>query len=455
MIEKWFKICPSIRSLPFMLFCFVGCVVHTVIVGRRYFEYPTVSSTSVFLPEMFTPRPITACLYFNDLVDLDRMNKDLGTNYIRENRYQTNFDQDKMTIAQIFNYTTDVSNVLHSVWFKDANREWSYPITGSNIMDVVNITKYAQGEYICYKIALKKAEAMDYLEGALINEEEQLLSSIKFSTAVSDVSVVKFMLTHKSHISSQAFISTKKLWRQLYMDGKAKFNYFYISEHAIELLSLPKPFPANCIDYTKFGFHDRSHCIDDCLANATLQTFGKISLFTPVTKTSHHLSFYLRDLWPNETDHQYRKIRQDCQFKHCKNPDCNQTITVTDQTPDSTRDHERQFVVWTYLSPKLSFKVTLSPEFSEISFILYLMSIVSTWLGLSMLSLDPSRLFEVKKKYTLVIKKELTRERKRVDRSIKQQRELTEGPFLTNWTRTANIQHPGYVHRPILWSQHM
>ena len=189
---------------------------------------------------------------------------------------------------------------------------------------------------------------------------------------------------------------------------KAKFNYFYISEHAIELLSLPKPFPANCIDYTKFGFHDRSHCIDDCLANATFQTFGKVSLFTPVTKPSDHLPFYLRDLWSNETDQQFRKIRQDCQFKHCKNPDCNQTITVTDQTPDSTRDHERQFVVWHCPSPKLSFKVTSSPEFSELSFMLYVMSIISTWLGLSVLSFDPSTLLEMKQKYALRIRKELT-----------------------------------------------
>ena len=181
MIGKCIKICPSIRSLPFTLFCFVGCAVHTVIVGRSYFEYPTVSSTSVFLPEMFTPRPITACLYFNNFVDLDRMNKDLGKTYQREKDYQSNFDQDKMTIAQIFNYTTDVNNILYSVWFKNAKREWSYSTKGSKIMDVVNITKYAQGGYICYKIALKKAEAMDYLEGAMISRGVEPLRLLECS----------------------------------------------------------------------------------------------------------------------------------------------------------------------------------------------------------------------------------------------------------------------------------
>ena len=423
MIEKCIKICPSIRSLPFTLFCFVGCVVHTVIVGRSYFEYPTVSSTSVFLPEMFTPRPITACLYLNDFVDLDRMNKDFGTNYIKEQEYHANDTQHKMTITQMLNYTTDVNNLLESVWFKDGKQKWSETINGSKIMDFVNITKYVQGEYICYKIVLKKAEAMDYLEGALISKEEQLLSEIRFSDAVSEVNVVKFMLTHNSHISSQAFISTSKLWRQFYTEGnysKAKFNYFYISEHAIELLSLPKPFPADCRDYTEMGFFDRMHCIDECIAKAVLQKFGKVSLFTPVTKPSDRLSFYLRDLGPNETDNQYRKIRQDCQFKQCKNPDCNQTITVTDETSDSTRDHERKFVVWHKLSPKLSFKVTLSPKFSEISFILYLMSIVSTWLGLSVLSFDPFKLFElIHKKCTLGIRAASANAMKRVGRMVR------------------------------------
>ena len=459
MIGKWSKACPSIRSFPFMLFCFVGCVVHCVIVGRSYFEYPTVSSTSVFMPEMFTPRPITACLYFNDFVDLDRMNKDLGTKYLREDIYQTNFDQDKMTIAQIFNYTTDVNNLFEFVWIKDAKREWSDEIRGSRILDFVNITKYAQGEYICYKITLKKVEAMDYLEGATISREEQLLSDFRFSDAVSEVSVVKFMLTHKSHISSQAFISTNKLWRQLYMEGndsKAKFNYFYVSEHAIELSSLPNPFHAGCRDYIEIGFYDRWHCIDECLANAVLQTFGEVSLFTPVTKPSHHMPFYLRDLWSNKTDQQYRKIRQDCQFKHCKNPDCNQTITVTDQTPDSTRAHQREFVVWHKLSPKLSFKVTLSPEFSEISFILYLMSIISTWLGLSMLSFNPFKFFEIWEKYTLKIRKESTVQRKRVDRMVRRPTQFTEGQFDRPWlpAQTATYhQNNGHVHHPILWSQ--
>ena len=443
-----------------MLFCLFGCVVHTVIVSKNYFEYPTVSSTSVFLPEMFTPRPITACLYFNDLVDLHRLNKDLGTKYQKESYYHGRDNQHKLTIAQMFNYTVDINRVLQSVWFKNAKREWSYPITGSKILDVVNITKYAQGEYICYKIALKKAEAMDYSEGAVINEEEQLLSEIRFSDAVSNVGVVKFMLTHKSHISSQAFMSTKKLWRQLYTEkGKqlARFNYFYISEHSIELSSLPKPFHADCRDYTKIGFHDRSHCIDECLANATLKIFGKVSLFTPVTKPSHHMSFHVRALWPNETDQQFRKIRQDCQFKHCKNPDCNQTLTVIDQTPDTTIFHERKFVVWHYLSPKVSFKVTLSPEFSEISFVLYLMSIISTWLGLSMLSFDPSNLLQIRKKYTLRIRKESTGERTRVDRLIRgptksRDRQLGSPSISTNRTSTAtHDQTIGQIHHSILW----
>ena len=446
-----------------MLLCCFGCVVHTVIVGRSYFNYPTVSSTSIFLPEMFNPRPITACLRFNDFIDLERINKDLGTNYTRKTVYQNDFDQYKMTIAQIFNYTRDINDVIQSLWFKDAKRGWSDTITGSKIMDIVDITKYAQGEYICYKISLKEVEAMDYLEGSLINEEEQLLSEIKFSGAVSEVSVVKFMLTHKSHISSQAFMSTKKLRREFYMEGncsKAKFNFFYISEHSIELSSLPKPFLADCRDYTVIGFYDRSHCVDECIANATLQTFEKVSLFTPVTKPNDRLSFYLHDLKQNETDQQFRKIRQDCQFKHCKNPDCNQTITVTDQIPDSTRAHERQFVVWHHLSPKVSFKVTLSPEFCEISFVLYLMSIVSTWLGLSVLSFDPSNLFGVKKKYVAWTRKESERQKKRVDRVIRRLIDSSEGHLGSPMVSTKVVstvghhQNIGDTHHPILWSNH-
>ena len=56
---------------------------------------PTVSSTTVFMPEMKTPYSLTSCFAFSDIVDLDGINADLGTNILsalRQKGWYSNID---------------------------------------------------------------------------------------------------------------------------------------------------------------------------------------------------------------------------------------------------------------------------------------------------------------------------------------------------------------------------
>ena len=391
---------PNVFSIFFILFCVLGCVTHISLVAKAYFKYPTVSSTNVFMPKIIKPLDVTACFYFPSIVDYARVNRDLGTNYSKDQYYHAYPDMKNTTIAQMFKYSPETKEILRRISFKTKQSFLFEDVDPNALKESANITKYLQTSFVCYKVDMKFEDLVNYLDIALVNEEEQLLSSIGYSKALENATQFKFMLTSKSsHISSREFAATIKLWRLFAIKNgtaKASFNFIYLTHHTIQVSLLTRPFSDDCRDYTEIGFLDRSQCIDDCIAKATLRVFGKVSLFTPVTQVSDYLSFHVNDLSSNETIYHYKAIWHDCQFEYCRNPDCEKTITVTEQTTDTSQSHERNLTIWHRLSPKLSFKVVSSPAMSLIDFLLFIMSLISTWLGMSMMSLDPVKYFSLK-----------------------------------------------------------
>ena len=172
-----------------------------------------------------------------------------------------------------------------------------------------------------------------------------------------------------------------------------KLDNFQSSHYSIREQLLPSPYETGCYSYSELNFTNSIECIEHCLVLKSFKKWSAIPIRSLVPnnaidykfiKVTNYTKYYA------ELD----EIRLSCQ-SICPNTSCDDTHIVTIKESgvhfgwDGLSKKNISFA-WQRKTPSIpSATILCRPTSTLTELILYIMSSISTWTGLSMMSINP------------------------------------------------------------------
>lgn len=149
---------------------------------------------------------------------------------------------------------------------------------------------------------------------------------------------------------------------------------------------LPPPYHTRCGILQAMGYDKRDNCISDCIIKLTLIRYNKLPLSTILVDGD------LNYLHLNEIDMKNHSIgladiELEC-LANCNIYDCNDIITIPTV---ETRDTDNfVFRVMMQAPSQLFSTLVFSSRMTFVEFLIYILSTIGSWMGISVLSLTTS-----------------------------------------------------------------
>lgn len=403
------KMLTQLVSWLFIGFCASGLLWQLISITDKYFRYHVVSSTIVFTPDVTKPLAMAVCVDLASIIDYKRMNRDFKTSYYKKATGLVNININNLTIKTLFDYTPSNDSILKKFSYKSKGQTKLTKVD-KNVNDHVDVVKFLQRSYVCYKITLKNHESFSYREVSVSNYYQFTIKDYFFNQNIANTTEVKLMLCSVNHLPYKEMISTQFQNRPL-VDFSRK-NMYRSNHMTIQKTSLESPYETNCKAYRKEGFYGRDHCVDECIASNVWNTFRKASLFQPVSHPSHAFPFTRKHLKNGTTFTLYSNIQTNCESVQCGKQECHdkEIVTSTDVTFSNLAGKGLRWIH--KVSSQISFEINSTPSLSFVEFIIFILGSISTWTGLSVTACNPvvlaqslsqslkPRLQEIKKRST-------------------------------------------------------
>jgi len=374
----------------FALVCTAGMTWQLYLVSTIYFSYKVNTAISVGIPTHIEPKVLTFCTRYTDVLDYDKLNRETGRNWT----YSTFIDdvrkyQDELTVAEIFDYTPPVNEAIHGVLFRSNTSTKLMNFTRQSAYNYITIDKFCYLEYICYRIERVNDSVQLYNKLAVTPMYSGLIYQIKFTELFFRANIVKIVfhtgLPYKSITTTNSFNTGYDP-----DTGTTKFPYFDAYSYTLDVLNLPAPYTTNCFDYSSIGFESESQCAESCISNKTITMFNKIPFSSIITKRSSYRMVSEIDLDSSvEIDKGVIEIQNNCTTNSkCQRVACdyNQAITNVFEKPGEAG---LRLTITIIVPANPSYKIQTMPQLTTVEFLTYVLSAVSTWTGMSVLSMNP------------------------------------------------------------------
>lgn len=383
-------------SCMFMLVCAAGLLWQLTSVIDLYFQYRVTTSTFIFRPEAVNPLGVTLCVNWRTVFDYKRANRDLNRNITKDSYGYANIYWHNMEVPYVFKYTPRTDEVLDKFNYKTKNK--SHPMHyAANISDHVDVQKFFVRKFVCYTIVVKGDEPLYSREIAVTNNYEYEVKRFTFHRQLENANEIKIILGPIDHLPYKGLGSTPAIDRRLISSSATDLNRFRSRHLTISATSMPSPYDTDCRDFKKDGFHDRYHCIDDCITSQVrINLKNKVCALSPILEPREAKIF----MWGD--DPIFQKIEHYCEFSRCAKRECHDTdiVTLTDASLDLIPN--RQFIWRHEVTFQISIEIRSIPALPFVEFLIYILGSISTWTGLSVLGCNPLALQKhVAKTFTL------------------------------------------------------
>ena len=367
--------------------CFAGLLYQTWLICILYFQYKVTTSIEIYFPDTIPPHAVTFCTRFSDVLDFDKLNRETGRNwsysldYTMINRYHN-----ELTVAQMFRYTPANHELLKKVIYR--NRSHLSELNDKEVPSKMRISKFLFLDHVCYKIGFKSNTSYTYNNVAVNLVSPGEFYKLHFSRKLIRSQYVRILLSvtfpHRS-------LAINPVINRVYneTEGTVKANHFtsYVQKVDVDRL-LPAPYETNCFDYKK-GENEIT-CAHQCIEKEVMEKFAKVpySIYIHNESLTEKVIGYL-DMQNAETEKDIDDIQKDCFIKKCKKKACKSAIVST-ITTSSQRPGKDEAMTVKYTVPLLNWtRIRVNASLSSVELFLYLLSIISTWTGLSIFTMNP------------------------------------------------------------------
>ena len=374
----------NIEAAPllFKVVCLVGLSWQLVQISSEYFKYKVDSRTSVFTPKIVQDLSMIICLPMEFSINFEKFNTELQYDWT-PNEFIRQEMLWNLSIYQIYNYTYEAENILYGVQYRKNASEVDF--AEANFSSILEMEKYLYMSDLCYLYSVRSFTPFSV---QLIKYAWIML--LDFGNKISKADGFQLFFAEKGRTPFRETIEAPPIYRG---GSSIKYDTFYSSHYSIRGHLLPPPYETHCYNYSQRNFRNSIECYESCFVLKTFNKWGGISIASLIPnkkvdykflKISNFTKYYAEE----------DKIRQYCQSS-CPDTTCDDTQIVTIQEREAYYNVSKNIsMVWQRKTPSIpSAEILCRPTSTLTELILYMMSSVSTWTGLSMMSINPLLLF--------------------------------------------------------------
>ena len=380
MLHRRLLFIKNIESAPllYQVICLVGLFWQLFQICSQYFKYEVNIRTSVFKLKISEDLSMGMCIPIEFAIDYNKLNTELQSNWTamefqRKGRFQN------LTSYQIYNYTYNADNLVYAIIYHD--KLWFADSTKKNLSSFMQLEKYYFEWKMCYLYSVRffKPLSVNQLNGGLI-------VALFFGKEIRETYAIRLFIAEKDRISFRETIEARVLQLD---DSSMKLDNFETSHYTIREQLLPLPYETGCFSYSELNMTNSIECIKRCVVQTFFQKWGTIprEYFVPNEVIDYKLIKV-----SNYTEHraELNNIELFCQSS-CPNTSCEDTQIVTIYEKESHYNYSGNISIrWERKTPSIpSIIISCRPTSILIELIVYIMSSVSTWTGLSVMAINP------------------------------------------------------------------
>ena len=369
-------------SLLFQVTCLVGLSWQLFEISGEYFKYKVNSHTTVFTPQNIEDLSMGICLPVPFTIDYNKFNDESQYNWTPDKFFLEDMLQN-LTIHQIYNYTYNADKLLYNVSYWE--NVWGRGSHYKNLSSILKMHKYFFSSNTCYLYSIRSFNSfsVQWIGGG---------NAVRFyfGKSVFQTYGIRLFFAEKNRFPFRETIEARYIYRG---NSTMKLDNFQTSHYTIREQLLPSPYETGCYSYSELNFTNSIECIERCLVVKSFKKWGAIPIRSLVANNALDFKFVRVS---NYTKYyaELDDIRLSCQ-SICPNTSCDDTHIVTIKESgvhfgwDGLSKNNISFA-WQRKTPSIpSATIFCRPTSTLTELILYIMSSVSTWTGLSMMSFNP------------------------------------------------------------------
>ncbi|KAI1279517.1 hypothetical protein HDE_14069 [Halotydeus destructor] len=369
-------------SRAFLLLCIAGLSFQLFYIVQHYMAYKTVSQISANTPDFNSAVDFTICYGYPHVLNYSQVNTETGLNLSSVSDYQ--YILDLFSVSQILRFSPSHEQLFDKFDFRYPGDYEFTTIPLTHWKDKVHVTKFLTQSYVCFTFTVNLGNSpwKSYFHGQVA----KLLTS---SGAIyeMDLNVTARAMKIIVHPRESRPTNVIMFSPLLVVDDLPVGELFDVSYRVLQVELLEPPYDTMCRNYSP-QYEEKSDCTRSCSKPETLHHLDKIpyeileydsTLEKKLIASSDLRNATIRDI--------LRRIRRHCRSK-CSQPDCFEYSTLT-QVSRSPIKNGRKVYINIPSQPCTIIRFYEATKMMDI--LIYIMSSAGAWLGMSVLSFDPTK----------------------------------------------------------------
>lgn len=375
-----------------LLACTAGVLWQLQAICVDYFAYAVVSEVSLVKVYNIQPPALSLCLPYVEVLDTSLLRR-----LLRQSPQATQSDwrlrayhqiQENVPVSQLFSATPDLSRFLTSAWVRRNN---SYSV--HTAADSVSVRKFLRDDLVCYRVAdpaLERDPAFYHkshhvtfgkrsggLMGLRLNKSRlrNVTRAVLFLHPIDNFP--------RGDRDYALFLSTDAESPAVFDESH---TFWTISWSRTLQVALEPPFTTACRNNQVLGFENKEHCQHECVQQRTLAALGKGIFTTSITDSRDNFTVLSSEsLLRNRSlellvDRLIGECNDSCWGHNCHRVNYLPLLT------SALRD-DQSVVFQVFDQNALETRVTFQEKLPFVAFLVYLLSVVGFWFGVSCLDL--------------------------------------------------------------------
>lgn len=376
----------------FWITCALGFAFQALQVCQMYFTFQTSTQIVFEDRDIMTVPSASFCYRYLDILNNESMQQDGVSMNVK-------FYLSNLTIMSIFKYTPNPEETLHSCGIRQASsagRLMSSTLDKATCLNHFNVTKYYTQEFICYNY-----DMINYTSYSLdqVSHSTQYTFQIYYLNMnfIDQKLMVVTLSTEKSlPLYSRTF--GKHVWMRIYQSN-VRLDLASLEYRLNEVHLLEAPYDTRC----------RREGSQECKTKCLIERFKEVKRFPSTEMTIDPVA--LQHTTPgDDNDDQmrnfgnvvYSNCRSKCQREKCTISTCYTSVTPIYHTSQESHRDGHTFRVQVKTPISASIIIRTVPKVTFIDFLIYILSSVGVWFGLSAASFNPDRWMKRKDRQSLV-----------------------------------------------------
>ena len=391
---------PSAVSFCFKIACVIGLTTQVVNIFAAYFKYKTITRTSMGVENILPIPTISVCSFYTDILDRSK-----SANYSINSRIpiglqEINSDQNKLTVGGIFFLTPKYNETLGHCKIRVNDSYSIATLSSSSCYDVFHVNRYYMQELMCYGFRPKHIHNYRLTRASHSLNYNQLLWEIFLDKKFHPANELTFItqITAKirpPHLVGESLpLYSRNFAQSMFRirDPKKAIlasNVFYVTHEWNRIFLKPPPYDTDCNPY--LGKYD---CIRQCMQEKLLRInrvpFTEITTEDALPSVGHLFPVRPIDLEDSKMEQYVYDSESYCE-KKCQRLPCRLFFSKTSVNAflDERFNYSSRIRATSPASPTVD--VTSVANFDLYQLVIYICSCFGVWLGVSVMSLDPSK----------------------------------------------------------------